>query len=107
MGLSGVMGLALGCLIANLFSPLGLPDIIFGPLLTLVAALLSWKATAGRKSLACLYPVIVNAIGVSIYVSSFYGTPYLLNVATIAFGEFVSAVLVGYPLLRMTEKLMK
>jgi uncharacterized membrane protein len=107
MGLPAVLGLALGCLIANMFSPLGLPDMIFGPLLTLFAALMSWKATAGRKSLACIYPVLVNAIGVSLYVSSFYNTPYLLSVATIAFGEFISAVVIGYPLLKMVEKLMK
>lgn len=46
----------------------------------------------------------MNAFGVSAYVSSFYGVPYALSVVTIAAGEFIAAVLIGYPLLAAVEK---
>ena len=104
MGVPSVVGLMLGCIIANLFSPVGLPDVVFGPLLTLLAAILSWKASFGKRSIACIYPVIVNSLGVSAYVSSFYGVSYIVSVTTIAIGEFIAAVLVGYPLLIIVER---
>ena len=104
LGVSSVVGLMLGCIIANLFSPVGLPDMIFGPLLTLFAAILSWKANFGKRFIACIYPVIVNSLGVSAYISSFYGVPYMVSVATIAVGEFIAAIFVGYPLLVMVER---
>jgi len=104
MGAPSVIGLALGCIIANLFSPVGLPDMIFGPLLTLFAAILSWKASFGKRFVACVYPVIINSLGVSAYVSSFYGVPYIVSIMTIAIGEFIAAVLVGYPLLIIVER---
>lgn len=104
MGFPAVTGLTLGCVMANWFSPVGLPDVIFGPLLTLCAAFLSWKVNFGKKILACIYPVLVNAFGVSAFVSSFYSVPYAMSVATIGIGEFIAAVLVGYPLLTTIER---
>jgi uncharacterized membrane protein len=104
MGFPSIMGLVLGVIIANFFSPIGLPDIIFGPLLTLFAAILSLKASFGKRILACSYPVIINSLGVNGYVYSFYGVPYIMSVATIAVGEFIAATLIGYPLLLMIER---
>jgi len=105
LGLPSVAGLTLGCIIANMFSPVGLPDMIFGPMLTLLAALLSWKFSFGRKTIACIYPVLINSVGVSAYIVSFYNVPYVLSLLSIAFGEFVAAVLIGYPLLRVMERI--
>jgi len=99
-----VVGLTLGVLIANLFSPVGLPDIIFGPFLTLIAAFLSWRFNFNRRLVACIYPVVINALGVSAYVAGFYGVPYPASVLSIGIGELISAVIVGYPLLRALEK---
>jgi len=104
MGFPAVVGLTLGCALANWFSPVGLPDMIFGPLLTFCSAILSWKVNFGKRVVACIYPVLVNAFGVSAYVSSFYGVPYVMSVTTIAIGEFIAAVLVGYPLLTAIER---
>lgn len=104
MGFPAVAGLTLGCVVANLFSPIGLPDMVFGPLLTLCAAFLSWKVNFGKKLIACIYPVLVNSFGVSAYISLFYSVPYLISVVTIAVGEIVAAVLLGYPLLATIER---
>lgn len=107
LGFPGVAGLTLGCAIANLLSPVGLPDMIFGPLLTLLAALLSWKANFGKRLLACIYPVLVNALGVSVYLSSFYEVPFVASVAAVFTGEFIAAVLLGYPLLTLIGKSLR
>ena len=104
MDFSAVAGLTIGCIIANVFSPVGLPDMVFGPLLTFFAATLSWKFNFNKRIVACIYPILVNAFGVSAYISSFYGVPYAMSVATVAFGEFIAAVLVGYPLLIAIER---
>jgi uncharacterized membrane protein len=104
MGFPAVVGITLGCVIANYFSPVGIPDLVLGPLLSMFAAFLSWKFSYKKKTLACLYPVLVNAFGVSGYVSAFYNVPYLASVLTIGIGEFVACFLVGYPLLVALER---
>ena len=104
LGLPAVAGLTLGCIIANFFSPVGLVDMIFGPLLTLFAAVLSWKVNFGKKIVACIYPIVVNASGVSLYVSTYYGVPYEVSFVTIAVGEFIAALIIGFPLLLSIEK---
>lgn len=104
-GLPAVIGITTGVLLANVFSPVGIIDIIFGPVLTFLAAILSWKASFGRRALACIYPIIVNAFGVSFYVSHFYGVSYLLTVISIGAGQSIACLLVGYPLLLALEKI--
>ena len=107
LGFPAVIGLTLGCTIANAFSPVGLVDLIAGPLLTLLAAVLSWKLNFRRRLVACIYPVVVNALGVSAYLAGFYGMAYEVNVLTIGVGESIAAVLIGYPLLRAIERILK
>ena len=102
-GLPAVLGLTIGCFIANLSSPIGFPDIVFGPLLTLLAGFLSWKASVGKKYLACIYPILINGFGVSYYVSIFYGIPYWICSLSIVIGEILSAGLIGFPILVALE----
>lgn len=104
MGFPAVVGITFGCIIANSLSPVGIPDVVLGPSLSALAAFLSWKFNYKRKTLACLYPVLVNAFGVSAYVSAFYNVPYLVSVLTIGIGEFIASFLIGYPLLMALER---
>ncbi|WP_294856664.1 QueT transporter family protein [uncultured Oscillibacter sp.] len=60
-------GLFVGCLVANLLSPYGALDIIFGSLATLLAAILTMKAP--NKWLAPLPPVLCNAAIVGAVIS--------------------------------------
>lgn len=106
-GFPAVIGLALGCTVANVFSPVGLADMVFGPLLTLLAAVLSWKFNFRRRLLACVYPVVVNAFGVSTYLAAISNVPYAWSVLGVGVGEAISAILIGYPLLRAIEKVPK
>ena len=53
-------GLFAGCILTNIISPYGLPDLIFGSLATLIAGLLT--ARCPNKWLAPLPPVLCNAL---------------------------------------------
>ena len=93
-------GLFVGCLVANLLSPYGLLDIVFGSLATLLAAL--WTQHTRRKWLAPLPPVICNAVIVSAVISYEQtgltaAFPALLgyNAVTIGLGEAVACYVLG------------
>jgi uncharacterized membrane protein len=106
-GFPAVIGLTLGCVVANIFSSAGLADMLFGPLLTLLAAVMTWKFSFGKRLLACMYPVVINAFGVSAYLAALSNVPYVWSVLGVGVGEAISAILVGYPLLRAIEKVPK
>lgn len=55
-----VLGVTIGCLIANCFSPFGVYDIVFGTLITLVAAVFS-RLLSKRMYFAVLPPITLNA----------------------------------------------
>jgi uncharacterized membrane protein len=98
-------GLFVGCLLANIFGPVGIEDVILGSLLTLLAAWLTYLMRRIKEPLlAPLPPVIVNSFGVSAYIHLFFGQPYWLVVLYVTIGEFVACYLLGYPLLRFMLK---
>ena len=101
-------GLFLGCLVANLLSPYGALDIIFGSLSTLLAAL--WTQRTRRKWLAPLHPVICNAVIVGAVVTIqqvpaelFWGT-FAYNAFTIGLGEALACYVLGGLLLTQFPK---
>jgi uncharacterized membrane protein len=103
---TAIPALFVGTLLANLLSPVGWPDIVFGSLLTLIAAAGTYYLRR-RVFFALLSPVLVNAFGVSAYLFSFYRIPYWLSVATVALGEALVVFLLGYPLLRVMQSRMR
>lgn len=111
ISVAAIPGLVIGCLVANVFSPAGLPDIIFGSLCTLIAAGLTYLISKTKKPfLAPLPPVVVNSLGVSLYLHFLYQLPYWLNVLYILIGEIIACYFLGYPLLKFIlgqEKILK
>ncbi|HOO73672.1 MAG TPA: QueT transporter family protein [Tepiditoga sp.] len=97
-----IPGLFIGVFLSNIFSGLGPWDIYFGSFLTLLAAFLTWKMP--KKFLAPLPPVLINAFGVSLYVSALYGVPYFYSVLWIGIGEAVVTYLIGIPVLNILKK---
>lgn len=90
-----IAGLFLGCLIANVFGGFGIYDIIFGSLLTLVAAILTYIF---RKNvfLAFLSPVLVNGLGVPLYLQFLVkNVPYWVLALQITAGEAISVFGLG------------
>lgn len=91
-----VPGLVLGNLIANLYSPFGLPDVIFGTMATFIAVL----AMSKTKNLwvASLWPALVNGVIIGAELYFFAGLPLLVTMGYVALGEFIVVTLIGCPL---------
>jgi len=104
-----VPGLFIGCLAANLLSPYGALDIVFGSLATLLAAL--WTRRVSRKWLAPLPPVICNAVIVGALIA-FYETGFgagfpgvfAYNALTVGAGEAVACYVLGGLLLTLLPR---
>ena len=99
-------GLAIGCLIVNLASPVGPLDIVFGTLATAVAAWLTMKMP--RWYLAALPPIVMNALllppmwawATTGAVNGAFWAAYGLNLWTFVVGEAVACYVLGTVLLR-------
>ena len=103
-------GLFIGCLIANILSPFGLPDVIFGSLATLLAALTTAKMP--HKWLAPLPPVLFNGVIIGALVAFYnagfgpaYPAAFAFNAATIGLGELVACYVFGGVLLVALPKI--
>ena len=116
---AAVPGLALGCFIANLTSPLGVVDWVFGTLASFVAAVgtlaLSKVRFKGVPWLAPLPPVIANAVIVGLELCCFsdagvfsWGNAslggFLAGAASVGLGELVVCYALGVPLMIAIEK---
>lgn len=101
-----VPGLVVGCLISNLFTPLGvnLYDVVFGTLATFIAAVLTHRIRASLFWKA-LVPVVCNAVIVGLVLTYAYGIHLLwMNMLTVGLGEAVVCYALGVPLIKVLEK---
>ncbi len=103
-----VIGVTIGCFIANLFGPLGIVDAIFGTLATLFSGLLI--AFSKHLFVATLFPVVINGFVVGAELYFLEGLPFWLTSLFVAIGEFVVVSIFGYLIftrLRKQEFFMK
>lgn len=124
-----IPGLALGCVLANLINlvltgtgALGLFDVVFGSLATLIGAWFSYKFR-DKPALALLGPVIANALIVPAYLPfllqgmGFYTIPftgidldgmylymYLFGMIATGIGEAVVLYVLGLPLYQALKR---
>ena len=116
---AAVPGLTLGCFLANLASPLGVVDWVFGTLATLLATLLTRSVrnvrVKGMPVLAPLPPVLCNAIIVGYEVSclseagafsftNFSWAAFWPSALSVGVGELVVCYVLGLPLMWLLEK---
>lgn len=99
-----IVGLFVGCLVANIFGGNGLQDIIFGSILTLIAGYLTYLTSKIKSRrlgifLAPLPPVLINAFGVAVYLCKITGMSYFFVVQMIFVGQVVACYVLGLPLL--------
>ncbi|HCF49612.1 MAG TPA: QueT transporter family protein [Syntrophomonas sp.] len=108
-----VPALFIGVLIANAISQFGWIDMVFGSLLTLVAAYVTRRTRT--HLLAWFSPVIFNALGVSIYIAYFitnqwwtsaYWLAYFQQVLSIGISEALVVFGLGLPLIAYLRKNM-
>jgi len=101
-----VPGLTIGCLISNLFNPMGATvyDIVFGTLATLLAGILTWKIK-GNVWLKALPPVLCNAVIVGLVLTYAYGIDVLwMNMLTVGLGEAAVCYVLGVPLIKLLQR---
>ena len=127
---TAIPGLTLGCVIGNLLGivinatgPLGLLDVVFGSLATLLGSLWMWRLRQHR-ALALLGPVLFNALIVAAYLPvllaalGFYTIPftdidlggiwpamYVFGFIGIATGEAAVLYGLGLPLARLLQRI--
>lgn len=97
-----IPGLVIGCLVANLLSPVAIWDVIFGTLATLIAALGTYWLRK-KPLLAALCPVAANGVIVGVMLAVFYALPLWMTMLEVAVGEAV-AVALGFILLAALRK---
>ncbi len=109
-----IPGLFVGCLLANIIGGYGIIDIVVGSLTTLLAAFLTYKLThgkSGRKWLAPLPPVLLNAVIVGVELNYLSGTPswgaFLGIMVSVGVGQIIACYIVGLPLMYLLEKSKK
>ena len=95
------IGLIIGCAIANLASSIGLVDVGFGTLATVIACvgIMFMKQLA----IACLFPIVANAFIVGFELYQFLGLPFWLSVGEVAIGE-ATVMVVGYVLFMVLKR---
>lgn len=115
---AAIPGLAIGCLVANLFGLLsganliGVWDLVLGPLATLVAAFLTRALGSirlkGLPILATLPPVLFNAAAVgwelTFVLFEFSWSLYGINALQVALGQFAACTICGLLLATALEK---
>jgi uncharacterized membrane protein len=93
-----VSALFIGVLISNIYGGLGMYDVVFGSIITLIAAYVSWRFR--HNTIAYLSPVVFNGLFVSLYLHMLFKWPYWLTVLSISASEAVVVFALGFPLIR-------
>ena len=97
-----VPGLVVGCFIANLFSPMGIYDVIFGTSATFIAVFLVGKTK--NLIIASLWPTIANGLIVGFELYYVLKFPFILSAGEVALGEFVVVTVIGVPIFMTLSK---
>lgn len=104
-----IWGLTIGCFLANIIGPYGVPDIIFGTtatFLSVYAVYLTSQMMDGKKYallVSSIWPTVINAIIIGIMLNIFFGLPLVLSMAQVGFGQFVVITIIGVPLYKSLE----
>lgn len=96
-------GIVLGCFTANFFSPLGIWDVVFGTLATVLC--LSLMFVLKRNIfVALLAPTVVGSAVVAVMLNLILGLPFLETFIYVAIGEGVVLYVVGIPFYYLVQK---
>ena len=112
-GAEYIVGVTLGCFLANLLGSTVI-DVVFGTLATLLACLLTYKLrdirVKGLAIPASLPPVVFNMIIVGAFEITFFfsdGAPTaalaVFNAVTVGIGELISCTILGVALVKLIE----
>ena len=99
---AAVVGLTLGTALGNLNSPMFLADVVFGSLLTLVAAALMYRV--GPRWPALLAPVVVNGLGVAAMLAVMLSLPFWASAVWVGAGEAAVMASAGAAVLYLLKR---
>lgn len=96
-------GIVLGCFVANLFSPFGIWDVVFGTLATVICLILMY---AFRKNIfiALLAPSVIGSAIVAAMLNLILGLPFFETFIYVAIGEGAVLYLIGVPFYYLVQK---
>jgi len=114
-GPPAIVGVTIGCFIGNLLgSPIGIVDIIGGPVANFVAATLAWAITRKRFRGSWLLAVAVEIATVTVIVGSYLvvwaaapGVPLWVGWIEFLGSEVLAIGVLGYPLLKGVTRATK
>lgn len=115
---AAVPGLVVGCFLSNLWSPLGIVDMVFGTLATALAACwtraLRGYRIKGLPVWAALPPVLCNAVVVGFEIAclsdagfawgNFSWLAFGSSALSVGAGELVVCIVLGLPLVTVLER---
>lgn len=97
-----IIGLVLGCAISNLYSPLGIVDVIVGTSATLISVYMISKTK--NLLISTLWPTVMNGLIVGAELFFVLNQPFWLSTLYVALGEFIVVTCIGYPLFKLLLK---
>jgi len=105
IGWPGVLGLSLGCFVANVLSPYGLLDMLLGTFSTVVSTMTvmyvgrnsSVKNFEGNLLISMGVSSIIMGVMIG-YLLSFYGEIFGIAAAAVTLSQVVAKVVIGYPI---------
>lgn len=86
-----IPGLVIGCIIANLFSPMGLLDVIFGTTSTIIVCIAMYIIK--NRYLAAVIGAMITGLIVGGELWYAYQIPYLINALYVAIGELIVLII--------------
>jgi uncharacterized membrane protein len=108
-GWPAIIGLTIGCLIANFFGGLGIIDIVGGSLANFIASFIAWKIGKlkfkGSWLLASIIETFIITSIVGFYLSFIFNVPLYASLLSILAGSLIAINLIGYFLLKAISKL--
>ena len=96
-----VIGLAVGCMLANFFGN-GILDVVFGTLATFLACITMSKIK--NRYISSLMPVLFNAVIIGLELYFYLDLPLIYSMLGVAVGEIVVVTIIGNLLCYFIEK---
>ncbi len=104
-GWPAIVGVSLGCMVANVYGSLGLIDIVFGSIANMLASLCAYLLRK-RPFVACFSSTIVVTVIVGGYLWVLFNIPLEFSLIGVFLGSFVSMNLLGYVLLKLLSRIV-
>ena len=96
-----IPGLTIGCIIANLFSPMGMLDIVFGTLSTIIVCIDMYLIK--NRYLAAGAGAIITGMIIGAELWYAFNIPYVINAIYVAVGELI-VLIIGALVFKSLEK---